>query len=280
MTDADVDGSHIRTLLLTFFFRHMQELIKRGNVFIAQPPLYRIKKGKSEKYIKDDKEFTREILRRATENLKLEIGKNGKGPKQTIEAGELRTFLMTLDEFDQISNKVERRLRDARVVEVLGNADLRIDTKADFAERANLDQVADELTTVQVKSELKQDEEHSTWTVTYHDSTNAERQIGVELAARPEYKRLRVLAKQIARLNEPPFTVLKGEGRETQNNWRDLLNYVKTEGTRDVNVQRYKGLGRNERRAALGNHHERRNPHAAQSVARGHRADSERSSPR
>ena len=243
MTDADVDGSHIRTLLLTFFFRHMQELILRGNVFIAQPPLYRIKKGKSEKYIKDEKDFTREIMRRATENLKLEIGKNGKGPKQTIEAGELRTFLMTLDEFDQISNKVERRLRDARVVEVLGNANLRIDTKADFAERANLDQVAAELKTVQVKSELKQDEEHSTWTVTYHDSTNAERQIGVELAARPEYKRLRVLAKQIARLNEPPFTVLKGEGREAQNNWRDLLNYVKTEGKRDSSVQRYKGLG-------------------------------------
>src|SRR5438876_2186128 len=121
MTDADVDGSHIRTLLLTFFFRHMQELISRGNVFIAQPPLYSIKKGKSQQYIKDDREFTREIMRRATENLRLEIGVNGDGAKQTIEGGELRAFLMSLDEYEQIFHKVERRLRDPRVVAVITN---------------------------------------------------------------------------------------------------------------------------------------------------------------
>src|ERR1700726_2013548 len=110
MTDADVDGSHIRTLLLTFFFRHMQELIKRGHIFVAQPPLYRIKKGKSEKYIKDDKEFTREILRRATENLKVE-----NADKTVLEGTEMRNFLMQLDDFQVTWRRLERRLRKPRV---------------------------------------------------------------------------------------------------------------------------------------------------------------------
>src|SRR5438270_7280323 len=136
MTDADVDGSHIRTLLLTFFFRHMTELILCERVFIAQPPLYRIKKGKSEKYIKDEKEFTKEIMRRATENLKVEVHStgNGAGPKAVLEGQELRTFLLNLDEYEQMFHKVERRLRDARVVEAIANVEFRIDHKAEFQE--------------------------------------------------------------------------------------------------------------------------------------------------
>src|ERR1700726_4865170 len=121
MTDADVDGSHIRTLLLTFFYRHMNELILRGKVYIAQPPLYRIKKGKSEKYIKDEKEFTKEIMRRATENLTLEYGVtvNGSGTKPVLEGQELRTYLLNLDEFQETFHKLERRLRVAQAVDVL-----------------------------------------------------------------------------------------------------------------------------------------------------------------
>jgi DNA gyrase subunit B len=243
MTDADVDGSHIRTLLLTFFFRHMQELILRGHVYIAQPPLYRIKKGKSEKYIKDEKEFTREIMRRATENLKVEIGSNGDGAKATIEGGELRAFLMSLDEYEQIFHKVERRLRDPRVVAAISNAELRIDTKADFSDKANLQQLYDLLVKAQIKPELKADEEHSAWMVSFQDATNAERRINIELAAQPDYKKLRVLAKQTARFNIAPFVVVKNERRESQPNWLDLLNHVKSEGKRDSSVQRYKGLG-------------------------------------
>jgi DNA gyrase subunit B len=241
MTDADVDGSHIRTLLLTFFFRHMKELIERQHVYIAQPPLYRIKRGKSEKYIKNEADFTREIMRRATENLSVEYGVNGSTGR--VDGGELRKFLMDLDDFQQMFQKLERRVRDSRVVEVLGNAELRVDKKTDFSERANLETLAAELRTAGVPSEVRADEEHSAHYAMFHDSTNAERRIGVDLAHQPEYRRYRVLAKDIAKFNKPPFTVFKNDNRDIQANWRDLLEHVKTEGKRDASVQRYKGLG-------------------------------------
>ncbi|PWU05689.1 MAG: DNA topoisomerase (ATP-hydrolyzing) subunit B [Terriglobia bacterium] len=245
MTDADVDGSHIRTLLLTFFFRHMNELILRGKVFIAQPPLYRIKKGKSEKYIKDEKEFTKEIMRRATENLTLEIHANGtaKGAGAVLEGTELRNFLLSLDEYEQMFHKVERRLRDPRVVEVLANIELHVDHKAEFQDEANLKPVFEALQKLGLNPEMRHDEEHSAYAVMYHDSTNAERGIGLALAAQPEYRRYRALARLIARYNDPPFAVVKNEHRDAQPNWIELLNYVKTEGKRDASVQRYKGLG-------------------------------------
>jgi DNA gyrase subunit B len=240
MTDADVDGSHIRTLLLTFFFRHMQELIKRGNVFVAQPPLYLIKKGKSQKYIKDDKEFTREILRRATENLSVEVKDGAK-----LEGAELRAFLVSLDELQQMVRRVERRTRDPRVVEALANTDLKLDAKADFQEKSNLEALAAALKAAKVDAKLERDEEHEAWKLMYHDPMNAERGISVDLAAQPEFRRMRALARQAAKFNRPPFKMIK-EGKpeaETRANWRELLEYVKGEGTREVSIQRYKGLG-------------------------------------
>ncbi len=245
MTDADVDGSHIRTLLLTFFFRHMQQLITRGKVFVAQPPLYRIKKGKSEKYIKDDKEFTREILRRATESLSIEMTTSTAegAPTEKIEGSELRSFLMSLDELAAISRRLERRVRDPRVVEVLTEVALPIDTKADLQNEANVNLVAERLRLTKLEVVVEREEEHSAWMIGYKDPTNATRYINTEFMTMPEFRRLRALVKQVSRYNKPPFTMVKDTQRGAIQNWRDLLETVMNEGKREVTVQRYKGLG-------------------------------------
>ena len=243
MTDADVDGSHIRTLLLTFFFRHMQELITRGKVFVAQPPLYRIKKGKSEKYIKDAKEFTREILRRATENLAVELAPEGNEPAAKIESSELRSFLMQLNELEEIRKRLERRVRDLRVVDVLSDVTLPIDTKADLQDEKNVRAVAERLKATKLDVTVEREEEHSAWMIGYRDPTNALRFINTEFLSLPEFRKTRAQVKQVARFNKPPFTLIKENQRQTIANWHELLSTIMTEGTREVNIQRYKGLG-------------------------------------
>src|SRR5881275_1258801 len=126
MTDADVDGSHIRTLPLTFFFRHMNELIKRGHVYIAQPPLYRIKKGKSEKYIKDDREFVRVMVRRAAEGIVVRYGEGA----AKLEGAPLAKFMTTLNEYLGYFDKVDKRMRDEYVTQLLPK--LGLAARADF----------------------------------------------------------------------------------------------------------------------------------------------------
>ncbi len=107
---------------------------------------------------------------------------------------------MNLDEFQQMFQKLERRVRDSRVVEVLGNAELRVDNKTDFSDKANLETLAAELRKAGVPTEVKADEEHSAFYAMFHDSTNAERRIGVDLAHQPEYRKYRVLAKRNRRV--------------------------------------------------------------------------------
>ncbi len=243
MTDADVDGSHIRTLLLTFFFRQMQELITRGHIYVAQPPLYRIRKGKKDYYIKDEKEFLREILRRATENLVVETAPAPGGAPMKLEGAELRNFLTALDEYRHMFERMERRLRDARAVSVIADPALNLDHKSDFGVQQNLEAVRERLAAAGLPAELRCDEEHSSWAAVYRDATQAERVIGVELVSLPEYRRLRALARQIARYNQPPFQVVKDSSRQTLPDWEQLLDFIKSEGMRDAQVQRYKGLG-------------------------------------
>src|SRR5271168_429459 len=132
MTDADVDGSHIRTLLLTFFFRHMTELIKRGHVYIAQPPLYRIKKGKFEQYIKNDHEFVRVMVKRASEGMVVYHGAGAEAgaTEHKLEGAALTRFIGQLREYLELFDKVDKRLRNEQVTSLL--AELELVRRADF----------------------------------------------------------------------------------------------------------------------------------------------------
>ena len=211
MTDADVDGSHIRTLLLTFFFRHMQELIKRGNVFIAQPPLYSIKKGKSHQYIKNDRDFVKVMVKRASEGL---IVRYGEGAAK-LEGPALAKFITVLNEYLSFSDKLDKRLRDERVTELLPKLDL--SKRADFEGDKNtpsrkIEKLEKELKKQQKECQFKEvesrfDEEHNLWEVRYVNSQGAEHVINWELASTPEYRQLLSKFKQIEPYMEPPFVV-------------------------------------------------------------------------
>jgi DNA gyrase subunit B len=211
MTDADVDGSHIRTLLLTFFFRHMQELIARGNVFIAQPPLYSIKKGKTLQYIKDDDALDKIILKRAADSVSVRYGEGA----AKLEGAGLAKFASGLKEYFAFFDKVNKRLRDENITELLPKLDL--SKRADFegekkAAPKKIERLERELKKLQKEREFKSvesrfDEEHNLWAVHYVNSQGAEHLINWELASTAEYRQLLSKFKQIEPYMQPPFVI-------------------------------------------------------------------------
>ena len=211
MTDADVDGSHIRTLLLTFFFRHMQDLIKRGNVFIAQPPLYGIKKGKSHQYIKDDREFVKVMVKRASDGLVVRYGEGA----AKLEGGNLSKFITVLNEYLGFFDKVDKRIRNERVTELLPKLDL--SKRADFegdkkTPPKKIEKLERELKKLQKELGLKSvetrfDEEHNLWEVAFVNAQGAEHRINWELASTAEYRQMTSKFKQIEPYMEPPFVI-------------------------------------------------------------------------
>ncbi len=235
MTDADVDGSHIRTLLLTFFFRHMNELIKRGHVFIAQPPLYSIKKGKTNHYIKDDREFVKVMVKRASEGL---IVRYGEGAAK-LEGAPLTRFITVLNEYLGFFDKVDKRLRNERVTALLPKLDLA--KRADFEgdkklppkKLAQLEKALKGLLKEEgFKSvETRFEEEHNLWEAAFVNSQGAEHVVKWELASTPEYRQMMSKYKQIQEYMEPPFVVEQKprEGAATEGNGEDLSDAEKAE---------------------------------------------------
>jgi len=211
MTDADVDGSHIRTLLLTFFFRHMQELIKRGHVYIAQPPLYGLKKGRALQYVKDDDALDKILLKRAADSIVIRYGQGA----AKLEGGSLSRFMAQLKEYLGFFDKVDKRLRDEQVTELIPKLDLakRVDFEGDKKTPSKkVEKIEKELKKMQKERAFKDvgsrfDEEHNLWEVFFVSNQGTERVINWELVSTPEYRQLLAKFKQIEPYMEPPFTV-------------------------------------------------------------------------
>src|SRR5438477_365643 len=211
MTDADVDGSHIRTLLLTFFFRHMQELIKRGNVFIAQPPLFSLKKGKSQQYIKDEREYVKVTVMRAAAGLTVRYGEGA----AKLEGKDLARFMTVLDEYLAFFEKLDKRVRNERVTELIPRLDLakRVDFEGDKKDAPKkIEKLEKELKKLQKDEGFKSvesrfDEEHNLWEVSFVNKHGAEHIINWELVSSPECRQLISKYKQIEPYMEPPFVV-------------------------------------------------------------------------
>jgi DNA gyrase subunit B len=223
MTDADVDGSHIRTLLLTFFFRHMTDLIKRDNVYIAQPPLYKIKKGRYEQYIKDDRDFVKVMVSRASEGMIVRHGENA----SKIEGADLTKFMGTLNEYLGFVEKVDKRIRNEKLTEMLARAELthRADftskTESDVPEKLAL--LNEQLTELAGEFQIKlhepvEDEEHHTWSICFTDSQGATRCIDWTLASSPEFRQMMSKYSLIKQYLEPPFLVEYAKGAAAEAN--------------------------------------------------------------
>jgi DNA gyrase subunit B len=221
MTDADVDGSHIRTLLLTFFFRHMQELILRGHVFIAQPPLFRIKKGKFEQYIKDEREYVQVMVKRASDGMVIRYGEGG----GKIEGKELTRYMASLNEYLGFFEKVSKRLRNEDVIrafaEIFASEGKDAVRRADFETKPKLEEMRKRLKEIERSYQFKQvsdvefDEEHRTWSVSFTDAQGAVRHIDWTLAAAPESRQLLFKHAQLREQLVGPF-LIEYAGKEAQ----------------------------------------------------------------
>ncbi len=213
MTDADVDGSHIRTLLLTFFFRHMTELIKRGNVYIAQPPLFRIKKGKFEQYIKDERQYVEVMVKRASDGMVITHGEGG----ARIEGDALTEYMGRLKDYLDLFGKVGKRLRNDQVtldfIQIFANQGAVPARRDDFTSPAKLEQMKAKLEAIAREYQFRAvgspllDEEHGTWSISFTDAQGAERKIDWALANAAETRQLLAKYAQIGDQLQGPFLI-------------------------------------------------------------------------
>ena len=241
MTDADVDGSHIRTLLLTFFFRQMRELLERGHIYIAQPPLYKMTVKKKENYVKDDAEMNDYLLARVVDNAKIRLH-NG----DILSGAELKS---TLADFHATEAAIARLTRgDNRAVM---NALLSIEPvmAEDLASSPALSRIAAELE--QCLNRAESDILRYSVSALDRSLTITRHQYGLENAFQlgegffksPEYRGLIAWSTRLREMESGPLTVIWGETETAYERFAEVVESITAQAKKGISIQRYKGLG-------------------------------------
>ncbi len=249
MTDADVDGSHIRTLLLTFFYRQMPDLLERGHLFIAQPPLYKVKRGRQERYLKDDSTLEDYLIEVGTENTRVRL--NGGG--NTITGQPLQGLIKKISRWDKLMDTVGRKKKDRAILEaLLMEQDFNEETLKDANK---LNQITTQLASyinllaperAPLSSTVQEDPEHNCFKLicsTRSNGTGMQTVIDREFLQSPEYREIKRLHADLMGSGSPPYQVENGEPEMKLRSLKELLEYIMERGKKGQYIQRYKGLG-------------------------------------
>jgi len=247
MTDADVDGSHIRTLLLTFFYRGMLPLIQAGHVFIAQPPLYRIKKGKQERYLHTEAELAEYLMSKATEGVVVTILE----AKKKYKGAKLVAKMHCLKDFRSAYEMLSRKLGDSFLVDQLLE---QIATRADFknnnsffrnylASADNLKNFAKVLEKSNYKVKVTNDEEHSLHKLEISSDQTPRVTVDYDLLSSAELRQLFSFWKKIAEFRGTTLSIQENGNEMLVDDEAALVDYVVAAGKKNLKLQRYKGLG-------------------------------------
>jgi DNA gyrase subunit B len=245
MTDADVDGSHIRTLLLTFFYRQIPLLIERGHVYIAQPPLYKVKKGKSETYVKDDLELNALLLKSALEDAELHVSAEAEAMPVTALDSLARRYM----EFQATIRRAARRYDQHVLEQMLLMPELSTDEREDEARLTqwgaqletllNAEQPPGRTYRVALQAGTPP---HLVVGRTEHGVT-VEKHLHREFFNSSEYRRIADLSRTLAGLFGPGAYIKRGEARQDVANFRDAVQWLFDQARKGQSIQRYKGLG-------------------------------------
>ena len=240
MTDADVDGAHIRTLLLTLLYRQMPELVERGHIYIAQPPLYKVKHGKTERYLKDDQEYHQFLLRLALDEAAL-TPRAGAEPLVGSALEELaRSWLLTVAVIERISHLV-----NPEILQALVQHNLKLDLTNEETTKASADLVAQHVR-IGVRIVPKYDDIQERWTLRVERMHHGNLKVGLideDLMLSGDFMQLRRTAETLAGLFGPGAYMARGEKKQMVTNFGDAMTWLLNDVERGISKQRYKGLG-------------------------------------